>query len=201
MAKIEQIMQPTQNEMYFTGLPVFVEGTEDIAFLSSYLIAANKWSEFRRLGCHFIVGPGKTNLSRLVAIAMSLQIPFYLIFDSDGDNTSNKSQHEKDNKCLLTLIGNPDESPFPISNSHLENCTMWTTKMGVEAPKSYGKQDWDLALAQVRKEKNYHQIINDKNPLLISGIIEKLHGNGKDCEILSRACDEIFKSAKAAAPR
>ncbi len=201
MAKIEQIMQPTQNEMYFTGLPVFVEGTEDIAFISSYLVAANKWSEFRRLGCHFIIGGGKTNLSRLVAIALSLQMPFYLVFDSDGDNKDKKIQNERDNKCLLTLIGKPDESPFPISNNHLENCTIWATKMGEEAAKSYGKQEWATALDQVKREKNFLQDVTDKNVLLISGTVEKLHGNGRDCKILARTSDDILKGAKAAASR
>ena len=37
MARIAQIMQPSQNELYFTRIAILVEGIEDIAFISTHL--------------------------------------------------------------------------------------------------------------------------------------------------------------------
>jgi putative ATP-dependent endonuclease of OLD family len=63
MAAIEQIMQPSQNELYFTGVAVFVEGLEDIGYIASHLTLRGLWLDFRKFGCHFIVTGGKTNMS------------------------------------------------------------------------------------------------------------------------------------------
>lgn len=46
MAAVEQIMQPSQNELFFSSVPVLVEGTEDIAIIATYLRLSEKWNEF-----------------------------------------------------------------------------------------------------------------------------------------------------------
>ena len=47
------------HELFFTPLVVLVEGTEDIAFLSTHLQLTGRWTRFRELGCHFVVTGGK----------------------------------------------------------------------------------------------------------------------------------------------
>ena len=46
MARIEQIMQPSQRELFFTPVVVFVEGVEDIAYVSTHLQLTKKWAAF-----------------------------------------------------------------------------------------------------------------------------------------------------------
>ncbi len=55
MAAVEQIMQPSQNEMFFSQVPILVEGVEDVAFIATYMKMTGRWSDFRKLGCHFVV--------------------------------------------------------------------------------------------------------------------------------------------------
>ena len=85
MARLGQILEPSQNELFFTSAAVFVEGREDIAFISTQLGLSNQLGEFAELGCHFVAADGKGNMSRLVAIAWKLKIPFFVIFDAGGD--------------------------------------------------------------------------------------------------------------------
>jgi predicted ATP-dependent endonuclease of OLD family len=49
-AKISQSLQPHLNEMFFCRHPVFVEGLEDIAFITAALHLYGYWDEFHALG-------------------------------------------------------------------------------------------------------------------------------------------------------
>ena len=51
------------NEMFFASVRVFVEGLEDIGYISSYLSLLDLWDEFRGLGCHLVQVQGKSNLN------------------------------------------------------------------------------------------------------------------------------------------
>ena len=81
MAAVEQILQPSQNELFFSRVPIFVEGSEDIAFIATYLKLIQKWEEFRKYGCHFVNCEGKNRMSRPLAIAQGLNIPYFAIFE------------------------------------------------------------------------------------------------------------------------
>jgi putative ATP-dependent endonuclease of OLD family len=83
LADIEQLMEPSLSELYFCDLAILVEGSEDVAYLSAHLAVTNQLDWFRRRGCHFVICRGKTNISRPLAIAQSLKIPTYVVFDND----------------------------------------------------------------------------------------------------------------------
>jgi putative ATP-dependent endonuclease of the OLD family len=93
--------------MFFTRIPILVEGLEDASYISNHLHLTGKWSEFRRLGYHFIPVNGKDKLIQPRAIAKELHILCFVIFDADGDTTKLEHQvkHERDNLALMTLIG------------------------------------------------------------------------------------------------
>lgn len=124
MAKIEQIMQPSQREIFFTRVAVLVEGIEDVAFIGTHLHLRNKWDEFRRHGCHFVVADGKTNLSRLLAIANELKIPAFVIFDGDNDDDE-KERQKRDNSCLLRLCGLVEFDGLPAKTLYGVNHVVW----------------------------------------------------------------------------
>ncbi|MCD8139727.1 MAG: ATP-dependent endonuclease [Planctomycetaceae bacterium] len=115
-ADIHQSLNPNIAEMFFTKIPVFVEGIEDQAYITTHLHLTGQWTEFRRHGCHIIPVGGKSQLLRPIAIAKELGIPFFVIFDSDSDARKQEhlDMHERDNKALLTLLGREkDISAFP----------------------------------------------------------------------------------------
>ena len=99
MARVEQIMQPSQSELFLTEVPVIVEGLGDMAFISTYMQQSGKWERFRRLGCHFVLANGKMSLSRPLAISIGFGIPAFTIFDADGNqtNANERKNHVRDN--------------------------------------------------------------------------------------------------------
>jgi predicted ATP-dependent endonuclease of OLD family len=200
MAAVEQIMQPSQNELFFSQVPVLVEGTEDIAFLSTHMHLSGKWSEFRRCGCHFIVCGGKTNLSRPLAISMGLGIPAYVVFDGDCDKATGpkKSKHETDNQCILNLC-NIDTEPLPDSTYFSESLAMWCTRIYDEVKNEIGAEKWNDAESKARQEHALSDGVRHKNPLLISATLENLWEEGIKSNLLEEICSGIIKHARKVA--
>ncbi len=115
-ATIHQSLNPSVAEMFFTKIPIFVEGVEDQAYITTHLHLTDQWTEFRRHGCHIIPVGGKSQLLRPIAIAKTLGIPFFVIFDADSDEkkTERRGLHEHDNKALLAILNADTEiPPFP----------------------------------------------------------------------------------------
>jgi predicted ATP-dependent endonuclease of OLD family len=200
MAAVEQIMQPSQNELFFSQVPILVEGTEDIAFLSTHMHLSGKWSEFRRCGCHFIVCGGKTNLSRPLAISMGLGIPAYVVFDGDCDKATGpeKSKHETDNQCILNLC-NEDTEPLPDSTYFSESLVMWCTRIYDEVKNEIGAEKWNDAESKARQEHALSDGVRHKNPLLISATLENLREEGIKSNLLEEICSGIIKHARKVA--
>jgi len=129
MAKVEQIMQPTMNELYFCSFPVLVEGLEDIAFISTYIQLTERWNDFRKLGGHFVVCNGKTNMSRPLAICKGLSASCYVVFD--GDCNDNAENNMRDNNCILKLCGLKDGQPLQSETFWASNLVMWHKTYGM----------------------------------------------------------------------
>ncbi len=204
MAQVEQIMQPSQSELFFTEVPVLVEGPEDVAFISTYLQLGAKWDEFRKLGCHFVVAVGKSNLSRPLGIAVGLGIPAFVIFDADGNeaNAEQRKNHERDNRCLLRLCGGDANVPMPEETVWSENHVVWPTNIFDAISSDYGP-DWEVAENLARAERGLTTGIRRKNPLLIGATLEVLWNQSSRSKTLERLCDRIlsFASSNLAADR
>lgn len=199
MAAIEQIMQPSKNELFFSRVPILVEGTEDVALLATYLRLIKKWNEFRRHGCHFVICEGKSQMSRPLAIALGLSIPFYAIFDGDSDKCEKadiKKQHERDNGCLIKLCGK-DVNPIPTENYWSDNFIIWKTNFLNEVINDFKSDIWEGAESEMRINHSLWDGIQRKHPILVTATIENLWNNGKRSSILQKTCYRILEySAK-----
>ena len=198
LAAIEQILQPSQRELLFCGFPVLVEGEEDVALIASHLRLSGRWEEFRRLGGHFVLALGKTNLSRPLAICNELKLPTYVVFDGDGphaDDTpkarENKMRNERDNRCLLFLADCPDANPLTESTVRNKRVTMWPKTL-VEAVKAdVGERAWQSSADKVRDELGLHGL-SEKNGLLLAAIFEAVWNSGARSPELAQLCDDIL---------
>ena len=103
VAKLYPSLNPVINEMFFCKVLILVEGQEDIAYITSYLLLTGKILEFRRYGCHIVPVDGKNKLIKPLAMAKLLSIPAYVVFDADTDKTgaSEVTKHKNDNKAIL----------------------------------------------------------------------------------------------------
>jgi len=200
MARVQQIMQPSQNELFFTKLAVLVEGPEDIAYIGTYMQLSDRWEEFRKRGCHFVIAEGKGNMSRLAAIALELEIPLFLVFDADAHtrNQDALGDHEKNNACLLRLMGAEDQDPLPPDHVWRDNLVMWQSEIGVVVSEDFGTDKWLAAKDFVKRERGFDRTVRKKNALLISATMQEVWDRGARSSILDRLCDAILAKAPLA---
>lgn len=101
IAKIHQALRPHVAEMFFTRLPILVEGLEDASYITTSMHLSGQWTEFRRLGCHIIPVNGKDKLIQTLAIANELGIPVFVAFDADDDTPTedHRIKHERQRRA------------------------------------------------------------------------------------------------------
>ncbi len=201
MAIIEQILQPSLNELFFCGLPVLVEGIEDVAFLSSYMTLFDMLHEFRRLGGHFIVCNGKRTMSRPLAIAFELNMPHFVIFDADSDNTNSGApkDNQLSNSCLLKLCLKGEIDPLSTVTYWGENVVMWGMRIGDEIRKELLPDVWDTAQKQACQTFGYEDLTSNqkkKNAMVITATLIHLFEHGKRSEQLRKVCERILQYGK-----
>ncbi len=194
MTAMEQIMQPSQRELYFTKFAILVEGIEDVAFIATHLHVTGKWHEFRKHGCHFIVAMGKTNLSRPIAIARELCIPHFIVFDGDGDK-KNKDEQARDNLCILKLSDIENPQPFSDGIQWHRHIVVWPKSVFDAVKDDFGANVWDQAEQKARKERGYVVNVKQKNNMLIAAVIEELAAQQKFSATLTKLCELIFQRA------
>ena len=197
MAKIETIMQPTQSELFFSSVPVLVEGGEDIAYIATYMELAGLWQEFRQYGCHFIQTASKTNMSRPLAIAQELKIPTFCVFDSDmpGD-AANKDKNIRDNTCLLNLCGT---TPIPTEwdqSYEYKNAAVFSPCLSAVVQKDIGLSQWQAA-SQACQNQYGLSGVGEKTPDLIAAILGNLWERSLKSQSLLNLCKKILEYAKS----
>lgn len=196
MARVEQIMQPSQNELFFTTLPVLVEGLEDVAFISSYLNVSGRWGLFRRYGGHFITASGKTNLSRPLAIALELGIPVFVVIDSDIRPTAHREDenNKRDNGCILTLMGVPLPPDF-TQTAFAPPMAMYAPSLPDVVKGEIGIERWNAASTATGLVG-----VNEKNSQLIAATLEKLWADSVRSPTLEALCSAILDYGKRLSP-
>jgi putative ATP-dependent endonuclease of OLD family len=139
VAKIHQALQPHIAEMFFSRIPILVEGLEDASYITAALHLTGKWLEFRRLGCHLVPVNGKDKLIQPVAIAQQLRVPIFVVFDADGntERPEHRVKHEKDNKALMKLLGVPGNA-FPDADYLGGHCAIWKTNLTLVVEGDFG---------------------------------------------------------------
>lgn len=195
VAKIHQSLRPQIAEMFFTKIPVLVEGMEDASYITTALHLSGKWGEFRRLGCHIIHVNNKHNLVQPVAIAAELGIPFFVLFDADGDTEreAHRIKHEKDNAAILKLL-DAEIDPFPETDHVDRNFAVWKSNLTQTVELDFGE---DIAPYKESARKQYaHEGGLEKHDLFITEFLTAAHGDGKRSNTLESLCDAILEYAR-----
>lgn len=194
-AKINQSLQPHMNEMFFCKHPVFVEGLEDIAFITAALHLYDYWDEFHARGCHLVPANGKNHLVHPVAIANQLGIPYFLIFDCDSDcRERDRTKHECDNKTLFSLVGAPVQDAFPSAGISLTQCRAWTSTMGKAVQADFETSDLCKYMQKARETCGHAKSLS-KNSMFISEWMTCANEEGKDSPTLRLLCEAIIDAA------
>lgn len=199
LAKIHQALQPGLNEMFFTRRLVLVEGLEDVAYILAYLNLLDRSDDYRRLGCHIVPANGKSELLQPLVVARHMKIPTYLVFDSDADKpdrNGSRVKHERDNKALLSLAGNPDGDPMPAATLQGQGFTMWHSDIGSIVETEIGTDDWAAYRAEADKLYGHAGGLR-KNSLHVGASLALAWDDGKRSGSLEALCEDILDSSKS----
>jgi putative ATP-dependent endonuclease of the OLD family len=207
-AKIDQEMESPVNEMFFSGFRVFVEGLEDVAYINSYLSLLDKWDEFRSLGGHIIPVQGKNHLVLALAIANEFKLPYYVVFDCDGDTpeddparpTGRRNQHKKENTAIFRLAGVETPEPFPEATVMTDGVAAWPTKLSDIIKVEIGNDKLGAAKDRVRNDYGINVADMEKNGLFIGYTMATAWEQGHQSATLSALCEEILKTARKTRP-
>jgi putative ATP-dependent endonuclease of OLD family len=196
VAKIHQSLQPGIAEMFFARVPVLVEGLEDVSYITTELHLADQWSEFRRLGCHLIPVNGKDKLIQPLAIAVELGLPVFLVFDADGDTQrpDHRTKHERDNRALLSLVGQAC-APFPDVPIVGANHAIWPTNLGDMVKADFGEHYEPLVNAA--RARYGHESGLEKHDLFIAEWVSAGRQAGHASPTLQQLCGAILNFAVA----
>ncbi len=196
-ARLQQALQPHLSEMFFTPKLVLVEGIEDVAYITAWMIVSGRAAEFRRHGCHLVAVNGKSHLIEPIIIAQALEIPVFALFDADGNKTkaSERTQHEKDNKALLKLLGGNDAVPFPDATVWGPSYVQWPTNLGDLLKTEIGATVWDQTFGEATKGLGNPEGSYLKNPVHIGDHIDILKSKGHTPASLDRLCAKIIRFA------
>jgi predicted ATP-dependent endonuclease of OLD family len=206
-AKIDQDMASPMNEMFFAGYRVFVEGLEDVAYLSSYLSLRNLWDDFRSIGGDIIPVQGKHHLILALAIANAFGLPYFVVFDCDGNTppddperpTGKRGKHERDNRAILALVGIDPSEPFPTAPLVQGKVAAWPTKLSDIVESECGKTECQAARDAVRTKYGIDVGGMDKNGLFIGYTMAEAWEAGHRSRTLEALCDTIMRVGREGA--
>lgn len=202
--KIQQSIQPGLSEMFFANVLILVEGQEDLGYISAYFTLTNRYDELRRLGCHIVPAGSKGNIVYPLAIAKSLHIPTYVIFDADGDKISKqciRTKHERDNIALLCLSEVAAPEPFPNEIFQTDSLTMWPADIGAAVKKDFGREKWEELENDVRRDRNLIGAPDlEKNSLFIGFILAAALEKHMNSRVIEQLCNRIISFARSVRP-
>ena len=196
VAKLYPSLNPVVNEMFFCKKLILVEGHEDIAYISSYLLLTGEMTEFRRQGCHIVPVEGKNKLIKPLAMAKLLDIPTFVVYDSDTDKTTEHEipKHKKDNKAILSLKNHADVDEWLASTVIKDDLTAWQTNLTKEIIDELGQ---DLKKYEDEAAAFYGNAGGlKKNPLAIAKSLELAWNEGIKSQLLIDLTDRIVEFVK-----
>ena len=198
-ARLQQALQPHLNEMFFTPKLILVEGIEDLAYITSWMILSGRWNDFRRHGCHIVASNGKSYLIEPIIIAQALDIPVFVLFDADGNKTNpdQRVRHERDNKALLKLLGGNDFDPFPKATAWGASYVQWPTNIGDVLKAEVGDTLWEQTFTEATNGLGNPEGSYIKNPIHIGDHLNNLKEKDHTPASVERLCTEILRFAAA----
>lgn len=196
VAKIHQALQPGIAEMFFTRVPILVEGLEEVSYITTELHLSGLWPEFRMLGCHIIPVHGKDKLIRPLAMAVELGLPVFTVFDADGDTVrpEHRNRHERDNRALMSLLG-LDAPPFPDATLWGNNHAVWSASITSTVKADFEPADYGRHVEAARQHYALEGGL-EKHDLFIAEWLSTARNANLASPSLSRLCQSIVEFAR-----
>jgi putative ATP-dependent endonuclease of OLD family len=185
--RLQTIMTPWMNEGFFADLVVLVEGEDDLAAIRGTALARDV--SLDKLDIAVIPCLGKNNIDRPALIFTMLDIPTYIVWDSDK-NKGPKDAHPETNRRLLRLLGETEEEfpgkvakKFACFENNLESTLQ--LELGHDIVQSC-KEEIAHEFSDARPEDSL------KRPALFSKLLIKARSKGHESATLNAILDSIL---------
>lgn len=199
-ARLEQALNPQVNEIFFCRAVVLVEGMEDEAILTTWMMLSGMWEEFRSLGGHIVEVSGKSNLLVPIVLCSQISIPAFAMFDSDGGetHTERRKLHERDNRQTLRALKIDEPTAFPSTDIFAERYIQWKTDFYTRLRSDIEPKVWDKCYQTTRKKLGEPSGSFMKNPVFIGEFVAELKKAGISVACLDEAGDRILSFLRKA---
>lgn len=183
-ARLQAIMTPWTNEGFFAEVVVLVEGESDRAALMG--IARSMELELDGLGVAIIPCSGKRNLDRPLVIFRQLDIPVYVVWDSDSGVADAVAT---DNQYLLRLL-HLDEEDWPAFVG--ESAACFKVNLEDTLTEELGAEEFGRWMAEAQEHfgiPKKDQAL--KNPAAIQLVMERANAAGRSSTSLTGIVEKI----------
>lgn len=184
---LQTLMTPLMNEGFFADIVVLVEGPEDRAAILG--VAASLGYDLESIGISVIPCTGKGSLDTPAVIFRRLQIPIYVIWDSDyGKEGSQKLNHR-----LLRLFDQREEDwPEEVT----EQFACFKHDLNKTLHSEIDEQLFDDILASVCERLGFEEEYAVRKPQVIQEIIDEAQKQGKSSKKLENIISQIVALRK-----
>jgi len=196
--RVAPVMTPWMNEGFFADTVVLVEGEDDRAAILG-MAQLNK-IDLEALGCTVIPCLGKPNMDRPAAIFSELNIPSYLIWDSDHreykeNEKSSEEECKKTNRRLLNICGQVAEDwPSGVSETH----ACFHIDLETTLRDEIGPELFDTLVEECRANMRMKKKYALKNPMVFERVLKSAATKGKKSETMEAIVAAIVGCATAA---
>ncbi len=196
MPKVHRSLEPWITELLFGKFIVFVESREDQAYLSSVFASDKKsWRRHCELGICIIPVFGKSKLLMALLIADAFDVPFFVMFDQDGNcKKKHKHIHEAENKQLLGFLGAKKTDLFSKVLLLGSNYAAWPNSITTDIQSEVDKEAWRIASQQATSHLGNAPGLK-KDPLAIGFKMNSLMAQNHAPKSLLKVIDAIFARA------
>ena len=202
-------------EMFFSNKVVFVEGAEDLAFLSVHFKLMDLWDELRAKGIAIIPVHSKSNLLRPYLIAQELKIESTLVFDCDFQNLQDigsnfprwddldqeeknrqrkrkedLEENRRENMSLFKAAGRQAEDGFPDDCILEKGLIAWKQNIGTSFRDDIDPDSYQTIKGRLNGKfsvKNF-----GKNEVFVSELVDSLWKEGQKSTKLMKVCELIL---------
>ena len=185
-SRLAAVMTPMINEGFFGDVVALVEGEDDRAAILG--CAQSMEVELEAQGVSVIPCNGKTNLDKPFLIFSRLDIPTYVIFDSDSDKKPGGQPHT--NKSLQRLLNIEPPIDYPPTQVS-ENCATFKTNLDKYLEETVGSEIYQNVKTTFVQDYGYDDLkACKKSPEFIKQLIIKANEQGKKpielCQIVQK---------------
>lgn len=183
--RLVRIMNPWMNEGFFAKLVVLVEGIKDRALILGE--ASSRDLDFDSIGICVIPCSGKNSITEIAAIYKKLEIPTYVVWDSD----EGKSKGIPANRNILRCHEcEPEDYPCKVTDDFC--CTK--TNLEGTFRNEIGEANYNRIIQSYCEEKNLGKPnYAMENPHVVSELLHHFDADGYHSSTLKEIIDKIVE--------